>query len=154
MSFSPASWTYTACTPSRPDDDALVVCCLSPSLLGIDALVEEVVARCGEEEGQRWQRARAEEYGSRLLDTLRMHMPTAELIVHLEEDDTLEKVRVIVADQHAADPARRQAELIDRVGAIRQRTWLEWWNGLQTTMVQLRHLDERGLSSAYREKAA
>lgn len=152
MSVS-APWSFTTSTQSRPDDDALVVCCLSPSLLGIDPLVQEVAALCGEEESERWHRARAEEYGARLLDTLRLHLPTAELIVHLEEDDTLEKVRVVVSND-AADPAQREAELIDRISAIRERTWLGWWEGLQLTMARLRNLDDHPPPARYREKAA
>ncbi len=137
---APARWSFTTSTQSRPDDDALVVCCLSPSLLGIEPLVQEVAALCGKEEGERWHRARAEEYGARLLDTLRLHLPTAELIVHIEEDDTLERVRVVVSND-AADPSDREAELMDRIAAIRERTWLCWWEGLQLTMARLRNFE-------------
>ena len=141
MQVSAPSWSFTASTQSRPDDDALVVCCLAPSTLGIDSLVGEVAELCGEDEGRRWLQARAEEYGGRLLEALRIHLPTIELIVHLEEDGP-ETTRVVVSSQDAPDPAQREAELADRVAAIRRRTWLAWWESLQITMAALRRLNE------------
>jgi hypothetical protein len=53
-------WSYTARTSPRPEQEALVVCSLSLSRLGIDRLAEEVGALCGMAEARRWHRSRAE----------------------------------------------------------------------------------------------
>jgi hypothetical protein len=133
-----ATWSHTVSTQPQAADDALVVCCLSLRLLGIDALVDEVTELCGEEEARRWSRARATEYADRVLDALNLHLPAAELIVHVEDAEATEKVRVILS----GDAHGRELELHDRVDAIRRRTWLLWWESLQLTMAALRHLEE------------
>lgn len=141
MKTSASVWSFTVSTEPRPDGEALIVVCLAPSRLDIGALTDEVAELCGEEEGGRWQHARAEEFGSRLLEALRVHLPTAEVIVHLE-DDGPETLRVVVSGHDDADPSRREAELADRVMAIRRRTWLAWSESLELTMAALRRLNE------------
>jgi hypothetical protein len=134
-------WSLTLSTESRGDYEALVVCCLPLGDLGIESLVEEVTDLYGREEGQRWCRARAEEYARCLLNALRMHMPAAELIVHVEASDDPQKIRVVIPGGDA-DVVGREAELTDRVVAIRRRTRTSWLEGLQTTMASLRRLEE------------
>jgi hypothetical protein len=118
------------------------VCCLSLPQLGIEALVEEVTKLYGADEGRRWYRSRAEEYVRCLLNALRMHLPSTELIVHVEESDDTQKVRVVIPGASDADGVNREMELTDRVVAIRQRAWVSWLEGLQTTMESLRRLEE------------
>jgi hypothetical protein len=144
-----APWSFTASAEAAGSEDALIVCCLPLTALGIDDMVEEVTVRCGDEEGRRWCLARAEEYATSLVNALRLHLSGAELIIHVEDDDaTAERLQIHVPP--AGDPsmaALREAELADRVQAIRKRTWLTWWQGLNRTMADLRKLER--LESAH-----
>lgn len=132
-------WSFTTSTPARDAQDALVVCRVPLATLGIDDLIEEVTERCGEEEGRRWQYARAEEYATSLANALRMYIASAELIVHVDEDAGDERVQVLLTPTgDPADATRREIEVVDRVQAIRKRTWLTWW---QDTVGCLRNLE-------------
>lgn len=135
-------WSFTASSPPRDAQDVLVVCRVPLGTLGIDDLVDEIVERCGEEEGRQWHYARAEEYGKSLVNALRMHISNAELMVHLDEDAGKERIQVIVTP--TGDPteaARREVEVVDRVEAIRKRAWLTWWQSLRETVYELRALE-------------
>ena len=132
-------WSYTARTAPRPEQDAIVVCSLSLSRLGVDRLAEEVGELCGMAEARRWHRSRAEELGARLLDALGTHLPCAEVIVHVDDQDHPERVRVLMSEDTYPE---RASELADRVEAIRGRTCAAWREGLQLTLTSLRRLDE------------
>jgi hypothetical protein len=140
MLAAPA-WTHTVSTPATTADGSMVVCRLSVGRLGLDALAKDVERRSGHEDAVRWRFARAGEYAARLLESLRVHLPETELVVHVEDGWAPEGLHVVVDPSRGSAPSRREAELSDLVEAIRERTWLTWWEGLSATMAALRDLD-------------
>ena len=134
-------WSLTASCPPRDDREALVVCHVPLSALEIDDLVEDVVYRCGEAEGERWRYARAEEYAASLVNALHMRISNAELIVHIDAAATADRVQVMLASSDDPSEAeRRESDVIDRVEAIRQMAHNDWRRGLRDTVSRLNDL--------------
>ncbi|MGD9765783.1 MAG: hypothetical protein AB7V27_18970 [Candidatus Binatia bacterium] len=135
-------WSFTTSVEPREANDMMIVCSLPMSALGIDDFADEVAERSGDEEGRRWQHARAEEYATGLVNALHLHLSAAELIVHVEEANTKERVQVLFpARLEPSEVALREAEVADRVRAIRTRTWLTWFENLRRTVDSLRELE-------------
>lgn len=114
-------WSFTAASDPQRTAEEVVVCSLSLAKLGIDELAAEA---------DDWYRARAQEYGSRLLDALRTQLPLAEVIVHIDDAEPADRVQVVLSA--AARAVDRERELRDRVDAIQKRTWLQWQRSLHS----------------------
>jgi len=136
-------WSFTALTEPSEDDSALVVYRLSVPNLGIDDLAHEVAACSGAAEGRRWRHERAREYVLGLRDQLRLHLSTAEIIVHATDDQSDDHLQVIVTvpSGEATETERLEHEVSDRVYAIAKRAWVNWSDGLRLTMAMLHSLE-------------